>query len=114
MTIRLYLDEDVWPGLAGYLREKGYDVLTTEEAGRSNRRLSDESQLEFAAEQGRVLLTFNHCDFAPLDTLWKTAGKRHAGILLCPQLPPGRLCIRVEAHLQRITADGNRDLLLWC
>jgi hypothetical protein len=114
MKIRLYLDEDVWPGLAQHLRGKGFDVLTTEEVGRSNRRLSDESQLVFSASEGRVLLTFNHCDFAPLDAQWKNEGKRHAGILLCPQLPPSRLCARVEAHLERVTAEESRDLLLWC
>ncbi len=32
--IRLYLDEDVWEGLAAALRESGFDVMHTYEVGR--------------------------------------------------------------------------------
>ena len=54
MRIRLYLDEDVDLSLAKALRQKGVDVLTTQEAGK--RRLSDAEQLEFAVNAGRAIL----------------------------------------------------------
>ena len=38
--IALYLDEDVHPTLAQILRERGFDVLTTAEAGRTLKLLA--------------------------------------------------------------------------
>lgn len=113
-AIRLYLDEDVWAGLAVHLRRRGYDALTTVDAGRASRRLDDESQLAFAAASGRVILTINHCDFVPLDQRWRDAGREHAGILLVPLVPPSDLCRRVEAHLAAHTAEEHYNLVLWC
>ena len=43
--MRLYLDEDVYQGVALGLRRRGFDVLTTVEAGR--RGASDQEQLHF-------------------------------------------------------------------
>jgi predicted nuclease of predicted toxin-antitoxin system len=114
MVIRLYLDEHVRIELVPHLRRHGYDVLTTAEAGRANQGISDESQLQFAAEQGRIILTNNQRDFAPLDAAWKAQGREHAGIILYALMPPGELCRRVEAHLQRYTAEEHYNLLLWC
>ena len=47
MRIKLYLDEDVDVSLSIALKQKGIDVLTTQESG--HKRLSDAEQLEFAA-----------------------------------------------------------------
>ena len=60
--IRLLTDEDVYGSVAAKLREKGLDAVSTPEAGRLGE--SDESQLEWAAQKGRVLLSFNVADFA--------------------------------------------------
>ena len=57
MKIRLYLDEDVDVALALALRQRGIDVLTTQEAG--HLRLPDEDQLAFAAQAGRAFFTHN-------------------------------------------------------
>jgi hypothetical protein len=35
-TARLYLDQDVWVGLAAALREAGYDAVATEEVNRKD------------------------------------------------------------------------------
>ena len=47
MTIKLYLDEDMDVALATALRQRGFDALTTQEAGNTHR--PDEQQLAFAA-----------------------------------------------------------------
>lgn len=114
MDIRLYLDEHVPKELAPHLRRLGYDVLTTAEAGRASQMIEDEDQLAFAARTGRVILSFNHLDFAPLDAEWKAEGREHAGIMLSPKLDASPLCRRVEAHLRRYTAEQHHNLLLWC
>ena len=51
---RLYLDEDVDPLLARILTQRGFDVLTTQDAGQ--RSATDADQLAFAARAGRALM----------------------------------------------------------
>lgn len=60
----LYLDEDVSALVAELLRARGFDVLTTHEAGRKGTH--DKEQLVYAASQQRALLTHNRDDFARL------------------------------------------------
>jgi predicted nuclease of predicted toxin-antitoxin system len=46
--IKLYADENFELPVINNLRNKGYDVLTTREAGKDNQGISDEEVLEFA------------------------------------------------------------------
>ena len=55
MAIKLYTDEHVHPAIAGALRKRGMDVLTAQEANMLG--VSDEDHLQFAASQGRAILT---------------------------------------------------------
>ncbi|MBI4843725.1 MAG: DUF5615 family PIN-like protein [Nitrospirae bacterium] len=59
--IKLYLDEDVDVSLAQALKQKGIDVLTTQEV--RNKRLNDSEQLSFAVDVQRAFLTYNKRDF---------------------------------------------------
>jgi predicted nuclease of predicted toxin-antitoxin system len=82
--VRLYFDRHIMARLAVDLRGRGYDVLTTEEAGKDT--ASDEEQLAFATAANRSLLTFNIRDFAPLHEAWQAAARHHAGIIVSQQL----------------------------
>jgi len=75
-----YLDEDVAVQVAPSLRALGLDVLTTRDAERL--QTSDESQLDFAARAGRVIVTRNIRDFVRLSRQYERLGKPHAGVLL--------------------------------
>ena len=66
--IRFFADEDVYGSVAPKLREKGFDAVSTPEASRLGE--NDESQLEWAAQEGRVFLTFNVGHFACLHYEW--------------------------------------------
>ena len=68
MKVRLYLDEDVDVTLALALGQRGFDALTTQEAGNLHAR--DDDQLAFATETGRAFFTHNRGDFARLHTAW--------------------------------------------
>ncbi|MBI4860554.1 MAG: DUF5615 family PIN-like protein [Candidatus Riflebacteria bacterium] len=46
--LRVYLDEDIHDALAVGLRGRGFDVLTTREAGQND--FSDERQLRLATD----------------------------------------------------------------
>jgi hypothetical protein len=82
--IRLYLDEDVEAhALTRALQGRGVDVTTTSEAGLTE--TSDEAQLVWATQAGRVLLTYNAADFCRLHARFVEAGRRHAGIIVAEQ-----------------------------
>lgn len=102
-SIKLFLDEHVWQGLTGALRELGYDALHVCDADRAG--MDDDEQLAFAAEQGRVVLTYNIKHFAPLAQVWYEAGRDHAGIILSEQLEPGELLRRVKKLLATVSAE---------
>jgi len=75
---RFYADEDVDYDVVLTLRGIGHDVLTSQEAGRANRRIPDNAVLDDAASMGRVLITRNRDDFQRLHE----AGRFHCGLVL--------------------------------
>src|SRR5438128_2350389 len=105
LFVRLYLDRHVMTRLATDLRPRGYDVLTTEEAGKDT--ASDEEQLRFATAEGRAIVTFNIRDFAPLHEQWQAARRTHAGIIVSQQLGSqyGLLLQRLLRLLNHFTAE---------
>jgi predicted alpha/beta hydrolase len=106
LFVRLYLDRHIMRRLAIDLRGRGFDVLTTEEAGHDT--ASDEEQLVAATAESRAILTFNIRDFAPLHDEWQAAGRTHSGIIVSQQLGGrqyGLLLQRVLRLLNHCAAD---------
>ena len=113
LFLRLYFDRHIMKQLAVDLRQRGYDVLTTEEANLDT--ASDEDQLTFAADQNRVILTFNIRDFAPLHEQWTADARPHAGIVVSQQLGSrqyGLLLARMLKLLNQMTAEEMRSNLV--
>jgi uncharacterized protein with PIN domain len=82
--IRLYLDEDAGSrSLAREFRARGIDVTTAASEGRLGQ--SDESQIEIAKAQGRVIYTFNVGDYYKIHAEYIEQGKTHAGMILVHQ-----------------------------
>src|SRR5262249_47020304 len=75
-TIRFHLDENCHRAVEEGLRRRGIDVTTTPEAGLLT--ASDERQLEYCSQAGRVLFTQDR-DFLRLHA----TGTPHAGIAYC-------------------------------
>jgi Domain of unknown function (DUF5615) len=93
------------------LRRAGFDCLTASEA--EMRGQSDESQLRFATEQGRVLFTKNTADFRRLDAEWRTSGKSHAGIVVLTD-HRARVGVQLRAFQAmgaKFTAEDMKDRL---
>lgn len=65
----------------------------------------DREQLDFAANQNRVLVTHNRRDFELLIQAYFTKGLPHAGLIIAVRRPPRDLTIRVLALLNRNAAD---------
>jgi len=100
---KLYLDEDMTPKLARMLRQRGYDVVSAYDL--DHVQWTDEAHLIFAAQEGRVLLTYNARHYAPLFTQWWTSGQSHAGIIVSQQLAFGELFKRVLNLLNNASAQ---------
>lgn len=86
MTVKLYLDEDITAAshLAATLRQRGFDVISTVEAG--NRTTDDRSQFAYAIAEQRVLLTFNIRDFVPIAEEFYASGQEFPGLIVSPHL----------------------------
>jgi len=106
-SIRLFIDEDVWLGLAAALRERGFDVLHVYEVARGS--LSDREQMAFAIQQRRAVLTHNKRHYIPFIAEYYWADKVHYGILVVAQLPRGELLRRVEVFLQQHQASQIKN-----
>lgn len=109
--IKLYLDEDVHPNLSSALCARGYDVVSAHEVAR--RGFSDAAQLEFAAQAGRILVSFNAVDYTKLHRAYWEEGKVHAGIILSKQVPLKVLMRRFGPFLQQHTAEDLQGQLFW-
>lgn len=108
--IAVYLDQDVDVELAVRLRASGYDVVTTRDI--SNIGKSDEEQLQYAADQGRAILTHNRRHFRRLHRDWTSSGRQHSGIIVSRHLPIDELERRTLNLLQSTSVQEARGHLL--
>jgi hypothetical protein len=109
LPIRLYLDADVDVRLAANLRGAGYDCVSAREVG--NAALDDETQMVFAANEDRTLLTHNIQHFVPLFERWWHAGLNHPGVVVSQQIPLGELQRRVLRLLDVTSPDEMENNL---
>ena len=106
---RFFTDEDIYATVAVQLRAAGLDAISTPEAGRIGE--PDLSQLTWAAQQDRTLVTFNVSDFARLHHDWMNHGQHHAGIVVSQQRPVGDMLRRLLHLVQTLSATDLKDRL---
>jgi len=80
--VKLYLDENLSPRLAERLRDRGLDATSAHEVG--NVGADDRTQLRYATQQGRAIVTADVVDFVALAEDAVAANAAHAGMLLIP------------------------------
>ena len=81
--MRYYLDEDQSDVIAVVARERfGLDVTASHEVDMDH--ATDSEQLQFAAGQGRCIVTRNGDDFIMLTRRYIGAELAHAGVLIVP------------------------------
>ena len=61
--------------LADLLERDGYDVLTTQAAGRAAQRIPDPDQLAFATSLGRAIFTHDTKDYQRIAREWAAEGR---------------------------------------
>lgn len=79
--VRFYSNENLPFAIVKALRELGYDVLTSREAGNANQGIPDEEVLAYATAtaNNRIVITLNRDDFIALHR----SGIHHGGIIVC-------------------------------
>lgn len=77
--IDLYSNENFPFDMVLALRQIGYNVLTSYDAGQANQGIPDEQVLAFAQQQNRIVITLNRDDFLKLHR----SGIQHPGIIIC-------------------------------
>jgi len=63
------------------LRERGHDVFAASDHPDLD-GVDDESLMRLAAQDGRIMVTHNVRDFAPIVVEWASTGRSHAGCVL--------------------------------
>ncbi|HSU15655.1 DUF5615 family PIN-like protein [Longimicrobium sp.] len=97
--MRFLFDVHISEAAARELVRRGIDVVHATEAGL--REASDPELLEHAIGEGRIVLTRNYHDFAPLVEALNRAGRSFPGVLfLSTSIPQGN----AGAHVNRIEA----------
>jgi len=107
--LRFFTDEDIYRATTLSLRKAGFDVNSTPESGRLGE--SDESQLQWASDEGRVIVTFNVAHFASLHTEWIKQERHHAGIIVSSQRSIGDLTRRLLRLAGTLNANAMKDRL---
>jgi len=107
--VKLYLDEDIDINLAVRLGGYGYSVVTTLEVG--NLGNADEKQLEYAAHNGRLILTHNRRDFRRLHRVWMLRAQHHCGVIVSVHLNLDELERRMLNLLRSVSAEQAQDML---
>jgi Protein of unknown function DUF82. len=95
---KFLLDQHVKKELADRLSAVGHDVKRTQDLGFEE--IPDDRLLALAAEDQRILYTYNVVDFAPLAIRWYSDGKQHRGLLYSAQVKAALSFVWIVAALE--------------
>jgi len=113
VSFPLCLDEHIDPDLADLLRRAGDDVMTAGQAGLAAIGVSDEKQLEYAAEHGRVVLTYDASTFRAVAQAWVDSGRSHPDIVFCRRRPLEQLYRRVLLLFEMYHPGDLKNAVIW-
>ncbi|MEM9246924.1 MAG: DUF5615 family PIN-like protein [Cyanobacteria bacterium P01_F01_bin.153] len=89
------------------LRQQGYDVQTSYEAGNANQNIPDPDVLAYATAQDRCVVTYNRQDFIKLHQ----TGVDHSGIVICKDDRDHRVQAEIlDRYLQTCSTLRNKLL----
>lgn len=106
--MRLLLDAHMsGPRLAEALRGAGHDVRAADEE-RQLDGWTDERLLALAAEEDRIIVTFDVKDFPTIVRRWMEAGRSHAGCAILVGIDHGEFGAILRAIERELVARPDR------
>ena len=108
---KLYLNENLSWKIAFALRQLGYDVISSYEAGLNES--SDPIQMAFAVSEKRTIITNNFADFRALDDDYYARGETHYGVVFCLKLGKGEMIRQLTELLNTVDADDLINQVRW-
>lgn len=96
----LYLNENIPIRLVDILSRSGIVAIHTVDVSRQG--TTDESQLEYAANQNYILVSHDRHDFRELHARWVREDRVHNGILVMNQSEPEYLAERIGYFLDYV------------
>ena len=109
LFIELYLDEDVHVLIAELVCSYGFAATTARQE--NNLGYTDDEQLAYAVQHGKVILTHNRVDFERLAETYFRAGKEHCGVIIAVRRSPYEVARRVARILDKVTAEEMMNQL---
>jgi hypothetical protein len=105
--VRFYLDEDISPKVAEFLRRRGIDAVSAHDIGMAG--ASDEDQFAEAISRGAAMVTRNRDDFIALTIRAFQNSSPHHGLAVLSHSIPGsdfRLAARLLERVAKQNPDG--------
>lgn len=109
--LKLYLNENLSWRIARALREYGYDVVSSYEAGINEEE--DPPQFAFAVEQERAVVTNNFADFAALHNEYLNKKTKHFGVVFTTKCSIPVLIQRLRKLLENVSQDQIINQIRW-
>lgn len=109
--LKLYLNENLSWRIARALREYGYDVISSQEAGMNQE--DDPPQFAFAIEQERAVVTNNFADFIALHEEYLAHNTTHYGVIFTTKCPISVLVRRLRTLLGSISREQMINQIRW-
>lgn len=109
--LKLYLNENLSWRIARTLREYGYDVVSSQEAGMNEE--DDPPQFAFAVGQQRAVVTNNFADFIALHEEYLERKMTHYGVILTTKCSISVLIRRLRALLEQVSAEQMINHIRW-
>jgi len=107
MKHKLYSNENIRLSTVNALRDIGYDVQTSYEAGQANQGIPDNEVIEYAKGSKRAILTYNRKDYIKLHKQINS----HSGIVVCREHHDDqKLARRIHATINNVESLDNKLL----
>jgi predicted nuclease of predicted toxin-antitoxin system len=109
--LKLYLNENLSWRVSKALREYGYDVISSHEAGMD--KADDPTQFAFAVEKKRAVVTNNFADFIALYEEYAVNDKIHYGIIFTTKCSHSLLIKRLIKLFESISRQDMINQIRW-
>jgi hypothetical protein len=106
--MKFYLDEPLSPKIAAILQKRGLDAVSAHDVKMTG--AGDDEQLDFAAQQGRCLVTFNRNDFIQLTRIYMDSARPHHGVIIIPYTFKGNEFSRIAEALAALASLNKQGL----